>query len=259
VNRIKARLHQAAHDGLRRLGYDLNRYPGDDFDPELLRIIKQVRPYTVTSVARLYALHEAVRYLVRAHIPGAIVECGVWRGGSMMAAAYSLIEAGDTSRDLYLFDTYEGMVAPTDADVRIDGADAATLMAREAPSTDAGSIWKVAGLEDVRTNMARTGYPVGLMHFVEGRIEDTVPRAAPETISLLRLDTDWYESTRHEMEHLYPRLSPGGILILDDYGHWGGARKAVDEYVEAHDLRLFLQRVDDTGRLVLNLLPPSAS
>ncbi|HYM86681.1 MAG TPA: TylF/MycF/NovP-related O-methyltransferase, partial [Pseudoxanthomonas sp.] len=70
----------------------------------------------------------------------------------------------------------------------------------------------------------------------------------PECIALLRLDTDWYESTRHEMIHLFPRLCVGGVLILDDYGHWLGARRAVDEYLGEHNVPLFLQRIDYTGR-----------
>ena len=85
------------------------------------------------------------------------------------------------------------------------------------------------------------------IHFVEGKVEDTIPAHAPERIALLRLDTDWYESTRHELEHLYPRLSRGGVLIIDDYGHWQGARQAVDEYFgDAH--AALLNRIDYTAR-----------
>jgi O-methyltransferase len=94
-----------------------------------------------------------------------------------------------------------------------------------------------------------TGYPAERVHLVEGRVEDTLPAAAPEEIALLRLDTDWYESTKHELVHLYPRLSPGGVLILDDYGHYEGARRAVDEYFESAGGRPLLTRVDYTGRV----------
>ena len=90
---------------------------------------------------------------------------------------------------------------------------------------------------------------------VPGLVEDTVPSQAPEVIALLRLDTDWYKSTWHELEHLYPRLSVGGVLIIDDYGHWEGARRAVDEFIEAKGLRLFLSRIDYTGRLAIKLDP----
>lgn len=82
-------------------------------------------------------------------------------------------------------------------------------------------------------------------------MERTIPAGAPGEIAILRLDTDWYESTRHELEHLYPRLSPGGILIIDDYGHWRGSRKATDEYIEKHAAALFLGRIDYTGRIAV--------
>jgi O-methyltransferase len=99
--------------------------------------------------------------------------------------------------------------------------------------------------------MASTGYDKQKVHFHQGKVELTIPAAAPDQIALLRLDTDWYESTRHELEHLYPRLSPGGILIIDDYGHWSGARKATDEYIEKYAPSLFLARIDYTGRIAV--------
>ena len=108
---------------------------------------------------------------------------------------------------------------------------------------------------DVHSNgsaaMALTNYDPKCMHFVQGKVEDTIPEQAPQSIALLRLDTDWYESTRHELEHLFPRLSPGGILIIDDYGDWQGARKATDEFVAKHAPGFFLSRIDDTGRLAI--------
>ena len=94
-----------------------------------------------------------------------------------------------------------------------------------------------------------TGYDPADVHFVRGRVEDTIPAYAPETIALLRLDTDWYESTRHELIHLFPRLAHGGVLVVDDYGHWQGARQALDEYLAEHQVRLFLNRIDYTGRI----------
>jgi O-methyltransferase len=87
------------------------------------------------------------------------------------------------------------------------------------------------------------------VRLVKGKVEDTVPKNAPEKIALLRLDTDWYESTRRELVHLFPRLVPGGVLIIDDYGHWQGARKAVDEYIAGNQVKILLNRVDYTGRI----------
>jgi hypothetical protein len=112
-------------------------------------------------------------------------------------------------------------------------------------------IWGIAPLESVRTNVESTDYPVECVRYIQGRVEDTIPLEAPDQIALLRLDTDWYESARHELVHLYPRLVPGGVLVIDDYGHWQGARKAVDEYLAEHGIRVLLCRMDYTGRIAL--------
>jgi len=108
-----------------------------------------------------------------------------------------------------------------------------------------------ASLDEVKRNVLGTGYDSDRVRFVEGLVEDTIPEQAPREIAVLRLDTDWYESTRHELVHLYPRLSSGGVLILDDYGCWLGARQAVDEYIEANAVRLLLTRIDSSGRLAV--------
>ena len=99
-----------------------------------------------------------------------------------------------------------------------------------------------------------TGYPEEKIHFVQGRVEETIPASAPDSISLLRLDTDWYESTKHELVHLFPRLSPSGVIIIDDYGHWKGCRKAVDEYFDTGDHpQLLLNRVDYSCRIAVKV------
>jgi O-methyltransferase len=220
-----------------------------DLTDEERATLEAVRPYTMTSVERIVALTQAVEYTHRTAIPGAIVECGVWRGGSMMAVARTLLEAGAADRDLFLFDTYEGMSAPTDADRDLDGQSASRLLDESSPDED--EVWCYAGTEDVRANVESTGYPAELLHFVEGKVEETIPDRAPGEIALLRLDTDWYESTRHELEHLYPRLSDGGVLIVDDYGHWEGCRRAVDEYFAAEPNPVLLSRIDYAGRLAI--------
>ena len=166
-----------------------------------------------------------------------------------MLAALTLIEASDTTRDLYLFDTFAGMVSPSSTDRRAeDEASAAGLL--EA-SDRSSNLWAVASLEDVRAAITETNYPLERVHFVQGRVEETVPKNAPEQIALLRLDTDWYESTKHELIHLTPRLVAGGILILDDYGYWQGVRKAVDEYLEECQLPILLNRIDNPGRIAV--------
>jgi len=223
-----------------------------DLDDEARTVIETVRPFTMTSPERILALRDAVRHITKHRIAGDIVECGVWRGGSMMAAALTLLECGDRRR-LHLFDTFEGMPPPAEADRDLHGTDAAELLAAEDRQT--GGTWCYATLDDVRANVLATGYPEDLVHFVPGRVEETIPQHAPEQIAILRLDTDWYESTRHELEHLYPRLAVGGVLIIDDYGHWQGARRAVDEYIDTTKARLLLSRIDYTGRMAVKLDP----
>src|SRR5688572_15585786 len=173
-----------------------------DIDAGAVATIRHVQPYTMTSPERLYALIQAVRYVSATAIPGDIVECGVWRGGSMMAAALTLIQCKDVARELFLFDTFDGMTPPTERDVAIDGQSAGELLDSH-DKTRADSAWCHATLDQVRDAMSCTGYHAGKIRYVKGRVEDTVPLHAPPKIALLRLDTDWYESTRCELEHLF--------------------------------------------------------
>jgi hypothetical protein len=234
---------------VRRLGFDIVRYP--EVSAQDQSILGQVNAFTMTSLERQLALIDATRYLVRRQVPGCFVECGVWRGGSSMAAALALAQEEDTGRDLYLYDTFEGMSPPTDADKTTDGTLAKTHLDRAKKGT---GVWCEAGIDDVRANLAATNYPAERIHLVKGPVEQTIPAQLPSAhIALLRLDTDWYESTKHEMIHLFPLLSEGGILLIDDYGHWQGARKAIDEYLAGQPKHYLLQRIDYTGRLLLKL------
>lgn len=212
--------------------------------------VQFVRPYTMTSPERIRALCSAVRYIEQAGIEGAVVECGVWRGGSMMAAARTLSNVGSAKRDLYLFDTFEGMTEPGPHDIALTGETAKCLLEQSARTED-NMVWCYAPMERVAKALTLTGYPHALVHLIPGRVEETLAAAAPERIALLRLDTDWYESTREELHVLFPRLARGGVLIIDDYGHWQGARRAVDEYVNAHQLKLLLHPIDYTGRIAV--------
>lgn len=260
---MQAFFARAVRRTFRSMGYDVVRavspatpiqqkvYP-TDFSSEQIAICEMVKPFTMTSPERIFALCEAVRYVQEREIAGSFVECGTWRGGSMIAAAQTLMNLGEQNREFYLFDTFEGMSAPTAEDKRYDGCDAQILL-NESDKAQADSLWCAASLDEVKKNLQSTNYDAAKMHFIKGKVEDTIPQHAPETIALLRLDTDWYESTKHEMEHLFPRLSPGGILILDDYGFWQGAREAVDEYLQKHKVHLLLNRIDETGRITIKL------
>lgn len=250
-------LVQGARKLIRRLGVDVVKYcPETDFPPDItddfVAVYKMVRPFTMTSSARIFSLCEAVKYLQENNIQGDVVECGVWRGGSMMAIAEVLKQSGSTNRDLYLFDTFEGMSLPSEHDVDLSGVTASKLMASHDKKNE-DSVWCIASIEEVDANLKTVGYPPDKIHLIKGMVENTIPAGAPDKIALLRLDTDWYESTKHEMEHLFPRLVPGGVLIIDDYGHWQGARKAIDEYLREHHVRILLNRIDYTGRIAVKV------
>jgi hypothetical protein len=238
------RLFGGIHDQLWFYRLRHQRLPSDLTEAEV-RIVRFVRAFTMVPVERLAATIQAAHYVARHQIPGAIVECGVWRGGAMMAMAMALQSHHHLDRSLFLFDTFQGMPRPSTDDGPVAQRG---WLARQAAE---GSRWCHASLADVQRNLWSTGYPQDRMHFVQGRVEETIPGMAPAQIALLRLDTDWYESTRHEMEHLFPRLSPGGVLIIDDYGWWPGCRKAVDEYIAEHRLALLLCRVDNSGRVAV--------
>jgi O-methyltransferase len=237
---------------LRRTGYQLVRYL-PDLTPEDRAIIERVLPCTMTSPEGVFGVIQSVRHVAQRGIPGAIVECGVWRGGCMMAAAYALQSIGRSDVDLYLFDTYEGMTRPTEVDVNVSGLRAMAKFERVKRSEES-STWCYASLDEVRRNLLGTGYPESRLVFVKGRVETTVPARAPAEISILRLDTDWYESTLHELVQLYPRLAGGGVLLLDDYGHWQGCRRAVDEYFSRNGGTMLLNRLDYAGRIGVKTL-----
>ncbi len=245
-------LKRAVKGALRSVGLDIVRYPPVkpppsfplDFTEEEIALCTKVKPFTLGGDIAVQMTAAAVEYIVKSGIPGAIVECGVWRGGMMMAAADTLLRLGDTSRDIFLYDTFDGMPDPTDADENFWGG-------RPFEATDAGrkigAKSLVASLEDVKSALFSVGYPKDRIYFVKGRVEDTIPRRAPERISFLRLDTCFYQSTRHELLHFYPRLSPRGVLHIDDYGLWKGSRRAADEYTHDHNLNLFFVRIGRHG------------
>ncbi len=215
----------------------------------------QVKPYTMTSVERVVALCQSVAYVEKHRIPGAIVECGVWKGGSMMAAALALLALESTQRELHLYDTFTGMTLPAHIDVDWQGRPARELIHL---ANAEGEMHRArCSLHEVKQALMQTQYPWEKLTFVPGRVEQTLPGQAPEQIALLRLDTDWYESTLHELEHLYPRLADGGVLIVDDYGQWQGAKRAVDQYFQDPHIDADLRTIDFTGRLLIKRASPA--
>ncbi len=221
-----------------------------DYDAIHKSIYHKVCNHTMTSPERIYSLIEAVKYIEKNNIEGSIVECGVWKGGSMMAVAETLKTLNSRQRELYLYDTYEGMSEPTEHDQTYYGEKAEALL-NQNDDKEKNLVWAYGTLDTVQSGMKSTSYPEEKVRYVKGKVEETIPYVLPEKIAILRLDTDWYESTKHELIHLFPLLSKGGVLILDDYGHWQGARKAVDEYFEQNPTPILLNRIDETGRIAI--------
>jgi O-methyltransferase len=220
-----------------------------DFDEEKKALIAAVAPYTMTGPERIFALNEAVKYVIENNIEGDFVECGVWKGGSTLAVALTLEKLGITNRNLYLYDTFDGSSGVTEVDVDLNNESALELM--KTHDKEKHAIWSYSGIDEVKRTMMQSKYPADKIIYVKGMVEDTLPQSNHEKIALLRLDTDWYQSTRAEMEILYPKLVPGGVLIIDDYGYWQGAKKAVDEYIQQHKLKILLNRIDFTGRMAV--------
>ena len=227
---------------------DRIRHKFPEITDDEVAIISRYRELTMTGLERQWALIGALRYLNRGGIAGDVVECGVWRGGNMMMARHLGRQSG-VERDYYLFDTFTGMSEPTKEDVSHHG-EAASVTFEQKQRPDHVD-WCYASLEDVRANFSAAGLLDERVKFIKGKVEDTlrVEANVPKQIALLRLDTDFYESTRIELEVLYPRLVKGGVLIIDDYGYWKGAQQAVDEYFR--DRNVLLMRIDRDARITI--------
>lgn len=189
---------------------------------------------TLVNWDACHTLYNAILHVIRNDVDGDIVECGVFRGGISAFMARVLVENGSTSRKLFLCDTYEGMTVPDENDLLgSDSAKASSAVNLYFPGLakiDEKSVLKV---------VRDTGYPQDNVVIVKGPVEETLPQNAPDKICILRLDTDWYRSTLHELETLMPRVAKYGIVIVDDYASWDGSRKAFHEYAERNSLRYF--------------------
>lgn len=210
--------------------------------------------YSMTSAERMWAVIQSLKHIIDKKIPGDIIECGVWKGGNILLFSLFL-DKHNSKRNIWAYDTYDGMSDPTDVDISFRGADARTRLEQIAKNLtgegEARDKWCYSGLEEVQSNLLAHVQDIEHIKFVKGKVEDTLKdeQNIPKQISLLRLDTDWYESTKAELEILYPRLASGGILIIDDYGHWQGSQKAVDEYFAGQNI--LLHRIDYSCRLLI--------
>lgn len=234
--------------GTQKLIYKIK--PDSDFE----EIYQICRPFTMTSKERMYALYQGCIYVIKNNIDGDFVECGVWKGGSAMIIAYVLKKLNQ-KRKIYLYDTFQGMPEPSEHDFGLTGDEDPEVIRLNWKNNQSESYnkWCYAPLKEVRKNILMTGYDRERVFLVKGKVENTIPKNIPSKIALLRLDTDWYGSTKHELNYLYPRLVERGVLIIDDYGHWAGSKKAVDDYFS--DKRLIrLNRIDYTGRIGIKVV-----
>lgn len=217
---------------------------------EFAEIYYACKPYTMTHAERMFSLYKAVEYIIKNNIEGDFVECGVWRGGSSLLILKTLQKFNITNRKIWLFDTFEGMSEPTAEDSDFNNKHASIHLKEE--KKEDGIVWAYATLEDVKKTISSANYPSHLINYIKGKVEDTIPNNTFfDKCALLRLDTDWYESTKIELQHYYPKLSKNGVMIIDDYGHWQGCKKAVDEYFKTLNYFPLLQRIDYTGRMMI--------
>jgi O-methyltransferase len=193
--------------------------------------------YSMISKERFACNINAVIEIESKQIEGCIIEIGVWKGGSILSMILTSELFSKTPREFHLYDTFEGMTVASDVDKDLNNNSAESLMNQNA--------WVrcISGLDEVKSNIQRHTNITPYYHVGDIRQNNVVP----EKIAILRLDTDWYDSTKYELETFYNNVSPGGIIIIDDYGHWQGCKKAVDEFLEKHPT-IVLQTIDYTGR-----------
>ena len=216
-------------------------------------IIQYVRSHNLSmcTTLNLYQTAIACKYIVKNKIPGDFVECGVFRGGNALIAA-RIFEMYNSEKKVYLFDTFSGMSEPTKYDVSTR-TNLPVMNKYLSVKREKFTDWTYASIEEVRENFKKLNLLQDNVVFIQGKVEDTLnqPENIPTAISFLRLDTDWYESTKIELEILYNKLVVGGILVIDDYGSWDGAKKAVDEFFINLSHPPFLSFIDNGARIAI--------
>ena len=203
---------------------------------------------------------DAIRYILENNIEGAIVECGVYAGNFELIWINEL-QKTNSVRDMYLYDTFEGLVEPSEHDYTSGTAilyymDKDTVLNhwKNQQIGDKTNGWCYCPLEQVKEKLNSTGYPQDKLHYIVGDVMETlkIPSNIPEKIAILRLDTDWYESSKYELEQMYDNVVPGGVIIFDDYYHWNGQRKATDEFFASRNLQYDIVNMNNgqTGAII---------
>lgn len=240
-----------------------NYYPvfGCNLKEEVKENINIVKEYTMVGYPRLVSLYQQVVFCEKRNIMGSFVECGTWKGGCVGLFALGNLKHGLKRRDLHLFDSFCGAPEP---DEEIDGEKAIQQVLSVGGQVK-GRLKAINGLyEKYATGVGTLAinkhlleeiikYDAGFIHYHQGWFQDTLPKDAPGlgSIAILRLDGDWYASTKTCLEYLYNKVARGGFVIIDDYGYYEGCRKAVDDFIKSNQLRVFLNYIDATGRYII--------
>lgn len=204
-------------------------------DPIFWAAAEKAAAVTLLTIEKLYNLYQSVRYVSERGIPGDFVECGVFKGGAVILMAQTLVSHKYDLRHIHLFDTFFGFTGRAEYDVDYGGREIGNFKTRNFR-------------KEVESNLKVVPYPTEHYEFVEGDVIETCRSHCPDVISILRLDTDTYDTTKAELENMFPKLSQGGVLIIDDYGYSKGCKKAVDEFFVENSTKLFLQRPNKSSR-----------
>lgn len=241
------------------MGYEVRKKaegePGRYDSTEAHKYVEVIRKNTMVAESGLISLFQQTRFCDRYGIPGSFVECGVWKGGACGLMALANLRFGTSRRHIHLFDSFQDICEP---DAAVDGERAiceAAEWSRE-PGTS-GHLRPLAGFYDHRGGPGtleenkellerKIGYPAEFLHYHVGWFQDTLPKDAEGVgqIAILRLDGDWYASTKICLSHLYKNVVKGGFIVVDDYGAYDGCRKAVDEFLESNTKPTFLSFVN---------------
>lgn len=240
------------------LGYQVKKIPksSDPFlEQQIDADIKAVRPYTMLSRARLASLYKQVKFCEENNIHGGYVECGVWKGGAVALMALANRRFGKDKRNLHLFDAFQEICEP---DASVDGARALAEVRQWADGGQSGKLRPLKGIYDTFGGAGslegnkwlleeKIGYDKRFLHYHPGWFQETVPQATDNigNIAILRLDGDWYASTKVCLDYLYGSVVSGGFVIVDDYGTYEGCKKAVDEFMDSMNARIYLNDVDE--------------
>jgi hypothetical protein len=215
-----------------------------------LNFLKKINEFTMCAPANHWAIIQSLQHIKKNNIEGDLVECGVYKGGNIILFDY-LLEKYQLNKKIFAYDTFEGMPKPSEIDMDLKN----NLASQTKKNYEKNNIiWCYASLDEVKNNIKKFNLQFeNKFKFIKGDVLKTliVKDNIPEKISLLRLDTDFYESTKIELEILFPRLVKNGILIIDDYGHWKGSKKAVDEYFNLKENFKWFHRIDYASRLLI--------